>query len=274
MGRTKKCGEIIEVSSKQPTLRLLVTVYADGRMSHRKVAPDETIYPLAARQKAKPPSLVSPQATKLASSFLRRQQKDLPKLVRGVTRKKIERAAGVIEKLHRLDGFEWRYIRAVLAFALEDEFWKPNLISPTSLRAVSKTTGEMKFVNIANAMEREKMRGSRNRGGALLNSNGKKLKDKVIGSAAKLNHLAVDILSAWNNLPGDPRAYSPRKAKCKTVLKTPNDLLARFATFVGEMPNAPGISSCTPPEGATWLRFLQQLRIETGYDPATGRRAD
>ena len=72
-------------------------------------------------------------AEKIASSVLSM----LPKaksLSAGKRDKTIERWASDIEKINRIDGYDYPSIEKVVAFAVNDDFWKPNIQSGAKLR--------------------------------------------------------------------------------------------------------------------------------------------
>lgn len=48
--------------------------------------------------------------------------------------KDIENWAGSIEKIHRIDGYDWELIRAVIEWSQKDNFWKKNIRSGHKLR--------------------------------------------------------------------------------------------------------------------------------------------
>jgi len=54
-----------------------------------------------------------------------------------------------IEKLIRLDGFSFEYIKAVSRWAVVDKFYAKNFFSLAPLRKKSKTNDVTKFVNMA-----------------------------------------------------------------------------------------------------------------------------
>lgn len=47
--------------------------------------------------------------------------------------------ADAINKLHRIDGYDYRIIRAVIDWAVEDEFWQANIRSAPKLREKFET---------------------------------------------------------------------------------------------------------------------------------------
>jgi hypothetical protein len=63
-------------------------------------------------------------------------------------------SAETVDKLIRLDGFTLDYVRQVLVFAVNDEFWSDNTLSLASLRR--KTDGLTKFQKIASSFEKSK----------------------------------------------------------------------------------------------------------------------
>lgn len=64
-----------------------------------------------------------------------------------------------VDKLIRIDGFELDYIGAVLRWAVQDKFWKNNVLSLSGLRR--KKDGLTKFQKIANDFESKKTRVTR-----------------------------------------------------------------------------------------------------------------
>ena len=63
-----------------------------------------------------------------------------------------------IDKLVRIDGFDLDYIKTVMGYAMNDDFWRKNALSLASLRVKSKSNGLMKFQNIANSYEQSKVK--------------------------------------------------------------------------------------------------------------------
>jgi len=63
--------------------------------------------------------------------------------------------------LIRLDGFDIVEIKAVLDFAIEDDFWKTNLYSLSTLRNKGKN-GNTKFVNILSSLDQRKSNNDKN----------------------------------------------------------------------------------------------------------------
>ena len=266
MGRTKRAGKSIE--GEPLPLRILLTISPDGTIKQRKLCPTDSVPALSTKKKTAEKTMKDPRFTLMSHYFIQEQQQEYPKLVRDISPKRIQQGAAVLDKLHRIEGYSYEEIQRVLNFTLQDEFWRPNLLSPSSLRKISKGNGEMKFVNIMNAMEREKIKTQKPVGAA------KRLEGFVIGPATGLNRLAQDILNSYEDIPGDAGAFSPSKAKCKLTIKRKEQWLKEFALFVKELPNPPGVATCTPPTGNIWVRFLRHIKQTTGYDPISGRRVD
>lgn len=63
-------------------------------------------------------------------------------------------STNTVDKLIRIDGFDIDYIKHVLWFAVNDDFWSDNVISLAGLR--KKTDGLTKFQKIANSFEKSK----------------------------------------------------------------------------------------------------------------------
>lgn len=63
-------------------------------------------------------------------------------------------SADTVDKLIRLDGFTLDYVKQVLWFAVNDDFWSDNTLSLSGLRR--KTDGLTKFQKIANSFEKSK----------------------------------------------------------------------------------------------------------------------
>ena len=63
-------------------------------------------------------------------------------------------SADTVDKLIRIDGFDLDYIKHVLWFAVNDDFWSDNVLSLAGLRR--KTDGLTKFQKIANSYEKSK----------------------------------------------------------------------------------------------------------------------
>ncbi len=66
----------------------------------------------------------------------------------------LKNSSVVVDKLIRLDGFSLEYIRCVLQWAVQDDFWSDNLLSIAGLRKTKE--GLTKFQKIAAAYERSK----------------------------------------------------------------------------------------------------------------------
>lgn len=69
--------------------------------------------------------------------------------------KKIQAWAKDIEKLHRIDGYDYKLIQAVIDWACEDDFWKQNIRSGAKLRKqfetllvrIKSTPKKMEFIS-------------------------------------------------------------------------------------------------------------------------------
>ena len=72
------------------------------------------------------------------------------------TKSLVKNSADTIDKLVRIDGFELDYIKSVIEWAMNDDFWKKNALSLASLRTKSKSNDLTKFQNMANSYERSK----------------------------------------------------------------------------------------------------------------------
>lgn len=66
----------------------------------------------------------------------------------------LKKSADTVDKLIRLDGFTLDYVKQVLWFAINDDFWSDNVLSLSGLRR--KTDGLSKFQKIANSFEKSK----------------------------------------------------------------------------------------------------------------------
>lgn len=80
--------------------------------------------------------------------------KKAPKITPSKTRSDTE----TIDKLMRLDGFEFEEIKNILRWALRDEFWSSQVLSLSALRR--KKDGLTKFQKIVAAYDRESSEGS------------------------------------------------------------------------------------------------------------------
>ena len=68
----------------------------------------------------------------------------------------LKNSADTIDKLIRIDGFDLDYIKSVIEWAINDDFWKKNALSLSSLRKKSKSNDLTKFQNMANSFEQSK----------------------------------------------------------------------------------------------------------------------
>lgn len=68
----------------------------------------------------------------------------------------LKNSADTIDKLIRIDGFDLDYIKSVIEWAMNDDFWKKNALSLSSLRKKSKSNDLTKFQNMANSFEQSK----------------------------------------------------------------------------------------------------------------------
>jgi len=99
---------------------------------------------------------ISPTMTNFVVDFIFHIHDQKQNLAPTITKNFIENSFTTVLDLVRLDGFDFKYIRDVVRFAVKDAFWKENLLSLTTLRRRSKTNDLKKFQNIANKYESEK----------------------------------------------------------------------------------------------------------------------
>lgn len=88
-----------------------------------------------------------------SKDFHIKQQKAHPNLIKKVTDKMIEAGAKELDKLMRIDNYNFKEIKPVLEWAIQDDFWTTNILSLASIRRKGKN-GQMKFVNIFSSYER------------------------------------------------------------------------------------------------------------------------
>ncbi len=77
------------------------------------------------------------------------------KLAPDVTKALIDKCVKTVDKLIRLDGFDFQYVCDVINWAIEDSFWSANMLSIAEVRR--KKNGDLtKFQKIANAYESDR----------------------------------------------------------------------------------------------------------------------
>jgi len=67
--------------------------------------------------------------------------------------KYINEGAEEIDKLIRIDKYEYDYVKEVLGFAVQDSFWSKNVLSLKGLRRTNSNSGRKKFDNLTMAMK-------------------------------------------------------------------------------------------------------------------------
>ena len=70
-------------------------------------------------------------------------------VIKSKAKQMINEGADEIRKLIEIDKYSFEDVKKVLHWAVNDDFWKPNVIRLTGLRNKSKRNGNMKFTNIA-----------------------------------------------------------------------------------------------------------------------------
>jgi len=84
-------------------------------------------------------------------------------VIKGLTEKQKNDWIDQIEKLHRIDGYEYEDIRDVIIWARTNEFWEKNFLSIPSLR--KKRDGVSKFFKIIKSMRYEENKPSNGKSG-------------------------------------------------------------------------------------------------------------
>ncbi len=100
---------------------------------------------------------IKPEHEQLASDYLRKHMEIYPNLTKSIEKSKISSGAAAVERLVRTHGYEIDFIREVVFWAVQDDFWGRNLCSLGSLVSISKNK-EIKFKNIVSAWESKKRR--------------------------------------------------------------------------------------------------------------------
>lgn len=107
---------------------------------------------------------ISPDMIDFVTGFIFYVQDEKPNFTPTITESFIENSYKAILDLCRLDNFEWEYVKAVIRWAMKDDFWSDNLYSLNTLRKKSDN-GLKKFQNIANKYESEKKKQKKSRTG-------------------------------------------------------------------------------------------------------------
>ena len=83
------------------------------------------------------------------------QRERFPTIVKHTPASQIAQACDTIDKLVRIDGYTLPQVIRAITWALDDDFWAPNIHSIVGLRSQSKKNDLSKFQNILSGMERD-----------------------------------------------------------------------------------------------------------------------
>ena len=87
------------------------------------------------------------------TDFFNYQMQQFPNRIKSITDSMIENSIDIIDKLVRLDGHDFEFIQKVMKFAVNDEFWRNQILSFSGLRNKSKN-GSSKFINLVVSYEK------------------------------------------------------------------------------------------------------------------------
>jgi hypothetical protein len=203
----------------------------------------------------------------LVDWFHSEQLKNHPKLkhLQNPSKAKVRAAAETIDKLVRIDGFDFEdVVRPAIEYATTDSFWKNNVRSLASLRTKSKRNGESKFVNILYSMgshenKQQPIEATKTEKVMFdtLRCWWSEVMDEELESKNGFTVIAP-MYAFWKQLPGDSKSSSIHKGKAKYFWKTPMLLLIDYLKYV-EKRTWPEMSpSAIKPETRMWNRFLRE----------------
>ncbi len=225
---------------------------------------------------------ISRPRTEYVERFLSAQKERHGKKVQ-INNGRITRSVTMLQRLQRLDNFDFeKEIKPVLDWAQTDDFWSPNLLSLGSLRKVSNSNDNIKFVNIMIAYERRNEEGKptggngsgarisedalrlgeifykRGIGGTLFTKNGA---PKKPWSRAALE----DLLKLHRGIryPHGPRVNGITQ-RIKREIGSPELLARRFCDWIdgGTFKNPETI--CPEPDGKLFRQFAAELVEDYG----------
>lgn len=95
---------------------------------------------------------IKPDVLQFTDHAIKSIHENMGNLAPKPTPENLSKSADTIDKLIRLDGFNLDYIKKVVEWAMNDDFWKKNVLSLASLRNKGKNQ-LTKFQNMANSFE-------------------------------------------------------------------------------------------------------------------------
>lgn len=236
--------------------------------------------------------------------FLKKQQKNFPKLIKGKISPNHERVLNsldVLDKLCRLDGFDFEEdVRPVLSQVPDDPFWSRNLLSLSSLRRKSKSNGEIKFVNIQNTLSQSSLKQISSKSpeevlrdyfpdrGYIQNDIMKSVIDPVLsmlptsnnGTAVQITE-AVCALYSWldknqrrphyDQIPDVNDQFYYVYSKWANVIPVPMEILTEYVRWLERQNWIDQIKPAHFRPGGTVLKnFIHEYSKRIGYDLFTG----